>query len=231
MPDEKEIYAAHGEQYDRLVSREDYQHNILPALQQIRLLQGLDVADLGAGTGRLSRLLAPLAHHVTLLDRSARMLDVAAARLGRNGLRNWEIQVADHRHLPLGENAVDLVISGWSLCYLVAWEPDGLWREALREALGEVRRVLRAGGTIILLETLGTGHETPQRSGWLDAYFRFLEQEGFSSTWIRTDYRFASLDEAEELTRFFFGDDLAAQVLEHGRLVLPECTGIWWLHV
>jgi ubiquinone/menaquinone biosynthesis C-methylase UbiE len=230
MPDEKEIYDARAEQYDRLVSREDYQHNILPALQQIRPLQGLDVADLGAGTGRLSRLLALLVHHVFLLDRSPHMLDVAAARLERDGLHNWEIQVADHRHLPLRENAVDVVVSGWSLCYLVAWEPDGPWREALREALGEMGRVLRTGGTIILLETLGTGHETPQRSGWLDAYFRFLEENGFSSTWIRTDYRFASPDEAEELTRFFFGDELAAQVLERGQLVLPECTGIWWLH-
>ena len=40
-----------------------------------------------------------------------------------------------------------------------------------------------------------------------------------------------SLDEAEELTRFFFGDELAARVVEKEWLILPECTGIWWLHV
>jgi ubiquinone/menaquinone biosynthesis C-methylase UbiE len=231
MPDEKDVYAAHGEQYDRLVSREDYRRNILPALQQICPLAGRDVADLGAGTGRISRLLAPLVNHVTLLDSSAHMLDVAAARLRGDGLRNWEIQVADHRVLPLGENTVDLVISGWSLGYLVVWDEDGLWRKALRRALSEMRRVLRPGGTIVVLETLGTGHETPHRLEKLDAYFGFLEEAGFASTWIRTDYRFASLDEEEELTRFFFGDELAEQVLDHGQLTLPECTGVWWLHV
>jgi hypothetical protein len=94
-----------------------------------------------------------------------------------------------------------------------------------------MRRVLRPGGTIVVLETLGTGHETPQRLDSLDAYFCYLEEGGFSSTWIRTDYQFVSLDEAEELTRFFFGEDLAAQVTERGQLTLPECTGIWWLHV
>jgi ubiquinone/menaquinone biosynthesis C-methylase UbiE len=230
MPDYQEIYAERGEQYDRLVSREDHQDNILPALQRIRALEGLDVVDLGAGTGRLSCMLAPLVKSLHLLDASQHMLDVAAAKLEHDGLRNWQTQVADHRSLPLDDDFADLVISGWSLCYLVAENRDD-WREALGEALHEIKRVLRSGGTAIVLETLGTGYETPERSGWLDAYFTFLEENGFASTWIRTDYRFASLDEAEELTRFFFGDELAAQVIENEWVVLPECTGIWWLHV
>jgi hypothetical protein len=45
---------------------------------------------------------------------------------------------------------------------------------------------------------------------------------------MRTDYRFASLAEAEELARFFFGEELAKKVVEQGWQVLPECTGIWW---
>jgi hypothetical protein len=57
-----------------------------------------------------------------------------------------------------------------------------------------------------------------------------LGEAGFKSTWIRTDYRFASLDEAEALTRFFFGDELAARVVANEWVILPECTGIWWLN-
>ena len=45
---------------------------------------------------------------------------------------------------------------------------------------------------------------------------------------IRTDYRFASVQEAVELTRFFFGDELADRVRVEDWLVLPENTGIWW---
>ena len=42
---------------------------------------------------------------------------------------------------------------------------------------------------------------------------------------------FESLAEAEELARFFFGDDMADKVLEEKWVILPECTGIWWLPV
>ena len=80
MPDYQEIYAQHADQYDQLVSREDYQHNILPALQEIRSLAGLSVVELGAGTGRLSCMLAPLARSLHLLDASQHMLDVAVAK-------------------------------------------------------------------------------------------------------------------------------------------------------
>ena len=79
---------------------------------------------------------------------------------------------------------------------------------------------------------------SPRSTEALADYYTFLQQAGFSSTWIRTDYRFESLAEAESLTRFFFGDELArtleqqcAAVVENGWVILPECTGIWWLDV
>jgi ubiquinone/menaquinone biosynthesis C-methylase UbiE len=175
-------------------------------------------------------MLAPLVGHLHLLDASQHMLDVAAAKLARSGLRNWQVDVADHRSLPVSDRAADLVISGWSVSYLVL-EQEERWQEVLRGALSEMKRVLRPGGTIVLLETLGTGHETPHRPDLLSGYYAFLEAEGFASTWIRTDYRFESLTEAEALTRFFFGDELAAQVVEKEWVILPECTGIWWLNV
>ena len=57
--DLKEIYASRAPEYERLVSREDFAGNILKAVQEIRVLAGLDVVELGAGTGRLTCLLAP----------------------------------------------------------------------------------------------------------------------------------------------------------------------------
>jgi hypothetical protein len=34
--------------------------------------------------------------------------------------------------------------------------------------------------------------------------------------------------EAEQLTRFFFGDELADQVAFNNIVALPECAGVWW---
>jgi ubiquinone/menaquinone biosynthesis C-methylase UbiE len=157
------------------------------------------------------------------------MLDVAVAKLEKGGLQNWRIGVADHRNLPVEDQVADIAISGWSICYIFEYEEA--WREELGKTLAEMKRVLRPGGTIIILETLGTGYETPHPPDDLKAYYAFLEEEGFSSTWIRTDYRFESLAEAEALTRFFFGEALAETVVNENLVILPECTGIWWLRV
>jgi hypothetical protein len=46
--------------------------------------------------------------------------------------------------------------------------------------------------------------------------------------WVRTDYQFHSVEEAESLTRFFFGHQLADQIANDKITLLPECTGIWY---
>jgi ubiquinone/menaquinone biosynthesis C-methylase UbiE len=152
---------------------------------------------------------------------------VAVAKLEPSGLHNWRVEVADHQELPVEDRAADVAIAGWSIVYTVVWH-ERTWHEELGKALAEMKRVLRPGGTIVILETLGTGYETPHPPDGVKAYLAYLENAGFSSTWIRTDYQFESLAEAEALTRFFFGDELAEKVVERNWVILPECTGIWW---
>lgn len=230
MPDLEDIYAGQADRYDLLVSREDYEGNLPRALRQIRPLDGIDVVEFGAGTGRLTTMLAPLARSIQAFDASQHMLDVAVAKLERSGLRNWRAAIADHRKLPVGDAAADLAVSGWSICYTVVWHTER-WRDELGKALAEMRRVLRPGGTIVIIETLGTGHETPHPPAELVDYYAYLARAGFESTSIRTDYRFESPEEAEQLARFFFGDALADRVARERMTVLPECTGVWWRHV
>jgi ubiquinone/menaquinone biosynthesis C-methylase UbiE len=166
---------------------------------------------------------------IQAFDASQAMLDVATAKLKKMDLANWRVEGGDNRNLPLSEAVADVSIAGWSLGHFVGWYPDR-WRAEIGYALAEMQRVLRPGGTAIILETLGTGFETPTPPNQaLADYYNFLENEqGFSSTWIRTDYQFASLEEAEALTRFFFGEQLAHQIVANNWLILPECTGIWW---
>jgi ubiquinone/menaquinone biosynthesis C-methylase UbiE len=225
-----DIYQNKAVQYEKMVSREDYQGQIAAAIQQVRDLTGLDVIDSGAGTGRLACLFAPVTRSMAAFDTSAAMLEVATQRLTASGLSNWRTEIADHRSLPAEDGSADVVLSGWSVVYTVVWCPDN-WRDELGRALAEMQRVLRPGGTIIILETMGTGSETPNPPPDLLDYFQYLEAQGFTSSWFRTDYKFASLAEARELIVFFFGEDMMRFVQAGEAVILPECTGMWWKQV
>ena len=230
MPEHREIYAKHADQYELLVSHEDYESNISRALSQTASFEAKDAVELGAGTGRLARLLAPAVKSIHVLDASPKMLRVAAEKLSEDGFHNWTVAAADHRNLPLPDHSADVVISGWSIVYLVVWY-ESTWKSELAKGLAEMKRILRPGSNIIILETLGTGHVSPHPPDNLLDYFAFLEQEGFSSSWIRTDYRFDSRQEAEEIVSGFFGDEMVGELVENETIVLPECTGIWQLEL
>jgi len=227
MPTEKEVYEAHADQYERLIRREDYQNNLLAAIEDYCPLKGLDVVELGAGTGRLTRLLAPRVRSIKAFDSSAHMLAIAETSLREMGLTNWETGVADHRQVPVQDASADLVISGWSFSYLAVWGGAD-WQSALRDGLNEIQRILRPGGMVLMIESLGTGTEKPRPPEHLRAYFDWLTEAGFERGWTRSDYRFESLEEAVELSTFFFGEEMGQQVREKNWVILPECTGIWW---
>lgn len=227
MPDDRTVYARHGNEYEALIAREDYHGNILKALQEITPLENRLVLDLGAGTGRLASLLAPLVAHVHAFDVAPDMLRVCSEKLTRTGLTNWDVSIADHRRLPVEDHSADLIVSGWSVSYLAVWNPDS-WRRELDKALEEMHRVLKAGSFIVLLESLGTGHDSPRELEHLGSFYAWLDEQGFRKKWIRTDYRFESLEEAESLSRFFFGDELGNLVQKNSWVILPECTGVWW---
>jgi ubiquinone/menaquinone biosynthesis C-methylase UbiE len=230
MPDYKSIYAQRGNEYEALISREDYQRNIPRAIDEIINVDGLDVLDLGAGTGRLTLMLAPRVKSMRAFDASAEMLRVCRERLIASGLSNWQVDVADPRQLPIPDDCADLVVSGWSVAYLVVWHPE-TWRDELQKWMDEMKRVLKPGGQIILFESLGTGNESPIQLEHLKEYYPWLDEAGFQNKWIRTDYQFESMEEAADLAGFFFGDEMANRIRERGSAILPECTGVWWKSV
>lgn len=226
----QQIYTHQAEAYDRLVSREDHAGNLLPALQSVAPhLSDCEVVEFGAGTGRLTCLLAPQVQRVRAFDKYPSMLAVARRRLREQGTTNWELAVGENQTLPAADASADLAIEGWSFGHLLDADPPDRF-DQVDAALSEMARVTRPSGLLVLLETLGTGSTqpappNPRLAAW---YERLETHHGFRRHWCRTDYRFASLAEAEELTSFFFGPTMAERVRQENWLTLPECTGIWW---
>ena len=226
MPDYFDIYANHAEEYDQLVEREDYQGHLLPALEAITHFQDKDVVEFGAGTGRLTCLLAPLVRSIRAFDSSPAMLAVAARKLTDIGVQNWQVIPGDNRQVPAESGSADVVLSGWSMVYL-ALEKERMTE--LDRGLAEMERVARKNAILIIIETLGTGQETPTPPPDLLDYFAHLETRGFRCNWIRTDYRFHDLDEAHRLARFFFGEAMLEKLISSDQgVLLPESTGLWW---
>ncbi len=184
------IYREHAEEYHALVMREDIGGRLLPAILAAVDLGGRDVVELGAGTGRVTALVAPLAARVRAFDRSPAMLRRAARYLadlpeppppGR--VTFFE---AANTAVPLPDACTDVVIEGWSFGHSVVDAGDG-WAAAASALLDESFRLLRPGGTLVVIETLGTGCVRPEPPHpLLETWYAWLEgTRGFSSAWIQ----------------------------------------------
>lgn len=224
------IYAERAREYDRMVAAEDCDGHLLPALLAIApaLSGGADVIEVGAGTGRVTRLLVARDCRVLALDREPAMLAVARRNLAGAPRGRCRLAVADASALPVGSGRGDVAVAGWAFGHM-RYEHARRWRAVVTGALAEMDRVLRPGGTILLIETLGTGVECPQPSAELAEYYAWLESaQGMRRVEIRTDYRFPDVATAAAATGFFFGEAFAGEVLRRGSPRIPECTGIWW---
>lgn len=227
MPELKQIYQSEAEQYQALVGREDYKSRLLPAILSIDPLKGKTIIELGAGTGRVSRLISSHCQSLIAADISHHMLSLGKQYLTQSMNNNWHLSLESHWALPFTKHSADVVIAGWSFCY-AALNAGEAWQTALENGLDEVWRVLRPGGRLILIESLGTGYETPHAPEVLVEYQNYLNTHGFSSKWIRTDYCFADLEEAKSLTTFFFGEVPLPMWETPQGVIVPECTGLWW---
>lgn len=81
---------------------------------------GMRVLDLASGTGEPAISLAARVGtegHVTALDVSAELLEVAAQRAQTRGLTNFATQQADAHNLPFPDNSFDLATSRFGVMF------------------------------------------------------------------------------------------------------------------
>lgn len=114
---------------------------------QFKLGETGALLELGCGPADLwlsNRQRIPAGWHITLTDFSAGMLEEARQRLGEE---RFTYQVADAQALPFVDASFDAVIANHMLYHI----PD------LPRALGEIKRVLKPGGTLYA-STIGHEH-------------------------------------------------------------------------
>jgi ubiquinone/menaquinone biosynthesis C-methylase UbiE len=142
----------------------------------LRILPPLEVADLGAGEGLLSELLARRCRRVIAVDNSEKIVAFGAAKARQAGLKNLEFRQGDLQDPPLAPASVDLVILSQALHH--AEDPA----RALAGAFG----VLRPGGSVMVLDLLQHNFKQARElygDRWLGFseadLHRWLEQAGF----------------------------------------------------
>jgi SAM-dependent methyltransferase len=105
---------------------------------------GMNVLDLAAGTGEPG---ISIGHrigttgHVTAVDQSQELLDIAAARARQQGLTNFSTRQADAHDLPFADNSFDLAACRFGVMFFA----DSV------KALRELRRVLKPGARACFL--------------------------------------------------------------------------------
>jgi SAM-dependent methyltransferase len=225
MPDYRLIYENDAERYQQLVAAEDYQGELPRKLERLVTLDGARVLEVGMGTGRITRMMLDGGASVIGYERSPAMMAVARRLLGER----FQGHVADIRQSMLPPASADVALAGWALGHFCEWYA-GHWQLEIDSVLGKMWGALDTEGTLIVIETLGTGSESPHApNGELADYYRFLEGSwGMQREELRTDYRFESLETALTSIGFFFGPELASVVRERNWLVVPEWTGLWW---
>jgi ArsR family transcriptional regulator len=132
----------------------------------LRLLPPMVIADLGAGEGTFSLLLAEHAKKVIAVDSSARMIEVSREQALRHGVQNIDFRLGDMEELPIDNCAVDLVFFSQSLHH--ALHPQ--------RALEEAHRILSPAGRIVILDLLKHRFEEA-REIYADEWLGFSESE------------------------------------------------------
>lgn len=227
MPDYHDIYAHHADKYDFLVTHGDYQKNLMRKLFTLKDIRGLDTVETGAGTGRLTFQLSPFVNKIDAFEITEGMLNFARKKLETKPHPNCHFKMGDNKAIPMPDNCADLVIEGWSFAQMMSWNMDA-WQDVTDRSISEMVRVAKPGGLVVLIETLGTLHEQPAAPEHFKSLYRlFEEKHGFQRDWVRTDYKFDTIEQSEYYIGFYFGEAFGKKVRELNLTVVPECTGIW----
>jgi ArsR family transcriptional regulator len=143
----------------------------------ITLLPAQTVADLGAGEGTLSQLLAKTAKKVIAIDNSPKMVEFGAKLAADHGFANLEYRLGDIEDPPIEKGTVDLAVLSQALHHAI--HPE--------RAIESAYRMLKKGGRLVVLDLLSHRFERARElyaDHWLGfsevQLHQWLEEAGFT---------------------------------------------------
>jgi len=144
----------------------------------LTLMPPMVIADLGAGEGTFSQLLARRSKKVIAVDNSEKMLEYGRELAQKHGVKNLEYRKGDLEEVPIKDGAVDLAFFSQALHH--AQHPE--------RAVAEAWRILKPGGRIVVLDLSRHNYEEA-RELYADLWLgftevevtRFLRQSGFKN--------------------------------------------------
>ena len=164
---------AKGDFYNRQTQDSDHLEKILGF---VKISKGMKILDLGCGSGYLS---FPIAKNNPDCDMTG--LDIVNAALGANraradaeGIKNLSFVSYDGIDFPFEDGTFDLVVTRYALHHF----PD------IEHSVGEVSRVLKAGGRFFISDPCPNGCDTER---FVDDYMR-LKKDGHIKFYTKSEW-------------------------------------------
>jgi ubiquinone/menaquinone biosynthesis C-methylase UbiE/DNA-binding transcriptional ArsR family regulator len=152
----------------------------------LKLMPPMLIADLGAGEGTFSQLLAQRAKKVIAVDNSEKMVEYGTELARKHGVKNLQYRQGDLEDVPIRAGSMDLAFFSQALHH--ATHPQ--------RAVAEAWRILKPGGRIVVLDLVRHSYEEA-RDLYADLWLgftevevgRFLREAGFKNIEISIVHR------------------------------------------
>ena len=132
----------------------------------LKLIPPMIIADLGAGEGTISQLLAQRALQVIAVDNSEKMVEYGSELARSHGVRNLEYRLGELENPPIDAESVDLAFFSQALHHAI--HPQ--------RAVEAAWRILQPGGRIVILDLRKHAFEQA-RELYADIWMGFSEVE------------------------------------------------------
>jgi SAM-dependent methyltransferase len=152
------------------------------------------VLDIGAGNGfTATRLITP-ERLVIPLEPDPRMIDTSQPLV-------WAKGVA--QAIPFHDRTFDAAYATWAFFF------DGV--ADILQGLNDAQRVVKPNGLLVIVDNAGEDEFCALAPRNIASNRAWWKEQGFQETILHTSYRFDSLEEANTLLSFYFGEEVGKQ--------------------